>query len=77
MIKPKAKNNWPSQKELRKNRRRLERELKKKIAQYEVRYERKSENLESDFRAGKIKDTAEICDWAIIYETLKRISNAR
>ena len=76
MSRQKSKNSWPSKTVLNRNRNHLERELRRKLIQYEHRYELKSENLESELESGRIKDTAEICDWAIAYDTLKRIRNA-
>ena len=62
-------NNWLTEQELENNRKQLEQELKK----YEQRYELKSENLMSAFGLGRIKDTAEICEWAIIYDFYKKL----
>ena len=77
MNKHRKTNNWPSKKELESNRKLLEQELKRELNQYEQRYELKSENLELAFKAGKIKDTAEICNWAISYDIYKRVTNGK
>lgn len=65
--------NWLTEQELENNRKQLIQELEKKLNKYEQRYELKSENLMSAFRAARIKDTAEICEWAIIYDFYKKI----
>lgn len=75
--KSKKTNNWPSKRALEENRKNLIEELALKLNRYENRYELKSENLESAFKAGKIKDTEEICHWAMIYDVYKRLLNDR
>ena len=71
------KTDWPSDKQLKENSRNLKAKLKRKISIYERRYEIESDKIEDAFKSGKIKDTAEICDWAISYDVLKRITNGK
>ena len=42
-------------------------------ASYERRYERSSESMMEDLREGSIKETGDICTWALVWQTLKRL----
>ena len=68
---------YPADDVLKANKQRLIKELKKRIHQYENRYELKSENLDEELSAGRIKDTAEVCDWVIAFHTYGILQNGR
>lgn len=41
-------------------------ELNQRIASYECRYEMSSETMLMEYRAGKLRETADICHWNIL-----------
>ena len=71
---------WPSAEELEANRPRLLEELRRELNQYETRYELRSERVEEELKAGRLRETSEICDWVItyhFYQAVLRGSEAR
>ncbi len=70
-------NTWPTDEVLKANRYRLMGELEKRLRQYEARYELKSEQLDGELQAGRIRDTAEICEWVIAYHTYSILQYGR
>lgn len=67
----------PSPIELRRNRERLERRLRREIHKYETRYELRSAELEAAVEHGTLRETAEVADWVIAYRTLRALADER
>jgi hypothetical protein len=55
------------------NRARLVAELTPRLRDYESRYELASTDLEAALADGRIRDTEDICDWVIAWETLRAL----
>ena len=55
--------------------RHLANKLERRMRQYEARYELRSDQVEAELQAGRLRDTAEICDWVIAYHTYQRVQN--
>jgi len=68
---------WPPKEELEQNRAHLLRELEQKLRRYEVRYELSSDRLEAELEAGRLRETAEICDWFIALQSYRSLKNDR
>ena len=65
---------WDDAALLEQNRRRLLDDLRQKISGYEARYELSSDGVEAELATGRLRETAEICDWLIAlraYRTLE------
>ena len=62
---------------LEQNRERLLKELRHKIRRYEARFELSSERLEAEVASGRLRETAEICEWLIAFETYRTLGNGR
>jgi len=60
---------WGNAALLQQNRRRLMGELREKIRRYEARYEIASSRVEVELKSGRLRETAEICDWLIAFRT--------
>jgi hypothetical protein len=54
---------------LSENRRQLLAELRPLIAAYETRYEIASADLPHALESGLVRDTEDVCDWVIAWET--------
>jgi len=52
-------------------------QLNKLLREYETRYELKSEHLEAELTSGRMRETAEVCNWLIAFHTYKRLENGR
>ena len=66
---------WDNEVLLEQNRHRLLTELLATLHTYEARYELDSDRLEAELVAGRMRETAEICDWVITlhsYHVLQR-----
>lgn len=65
---------WNSADVLRANRDRLIKRLRQSIRTYEARYELSSERLCDELAAGRLRETAEICDWLMDWETYQALT---
>lgn len=64
---------WDNAELLEQNRQRLLKELRALMWGYEARYELGSDWVEAELAAGRLRETAEVCDWVIslhAYRTL-------
>ena len=52
-------------------------ELETFVARMEERYERQSELMDEDVRAGRARETAEVCRWLGEYQVLKELRAIR
>ena len=68
---------WPSAEELEANRQELIRQLQATIHDYEIRHGVPSEKLPAELAAGRIRETAEIADWLISLNALRKLRNER
>jgi hypothetical protein len=59
---------------LSENRRRLLAELRPLIDAYETRYEIASSDLSRALEAGLVRDTEDVCDWLIAWETYRALT---
>jgi hypothetical protein len=59
------------------NRQRLLKELRASLHTYEARYELASDQLEGELAAGRIRETAEICDWVIALHSYRLLERER
>jgi hypothetical protein len=66
---------WDNALLLQQNTDRLLRDLHKKMRRYEARYEIASSRLESEMAAGRLRETAEICDWLIALRTYRLLQD--
>ena len=66
---------WGSAELLEQNRRRRLKELRREIQQYEARYELSSDLLEKELEAGRLRETAEVCNWLIALETYQALDH--
>lgn len=66
---------WETDALLEQNRTRLLKELRRKIQDYEARFELPSDRLRSELAAGHLRETAEICDWVIAVETYRALED--
>lgn len=46
-----------------------------KMQRYEARYEMPSSSVEAEMNAGRLRETAEICDWVIAYHRYILLQN--
>jgi hypothetical protein len=68
---------WGSPELLDQNRRRLLLELEQELRVYERRYELSSHLVEQELKAGRLRETAEICDWVIAYTAFRALQDGR
>ena len=59
------------------NRQRLVQELRHELRVFEQRYEIGSDQVEAELAAGRLRDTAEICDWVIAARIYRTLMNGR
>jgi hypothetical protein len=59
------------------NRQRLLKEVRVSLSTYEARYELASDQLEGELAAGRIRETAEICDWVIALHSYRLLERER
>ena len=64
---------WDSETLLEQNRQRLMKELIASLREYENRFELGSERLDDELAAGRIRETAEICDWVIAFHSYQAL----
>jgi hypothetical protein len=62
---------------LEQNRRRLVKEYQERVAQYERRYELKSDELRGALREGKLRETAEVAAWLLLLVALAALTSDR
>jgi len=58
-------------------RRRMVRATLRKMRRYEARYELTSDRVEAEMSAGRLRETAEVCDWVIAYHSYLSLQNGR
>jgi len=68
---------WGSPELLEQNRRRLLLELAQELRVYEQRYELASHLVEQELSAGRLRETAETCDWVIAYTAYRSLQDAQ
>lgn len=66
---------WSSAQLLQQNRDRLLRELRGKMKRYEARYEIASSRVEDEVASGRLRETAEVCDWLIALRTYRLLQD--
>ena len=66
---------WTNEQLLAQNRSRLMRETQVKLRGYEARYELSSSRVEEELAAGRLRETAEICDWVIALHTYQALEH--
>jgi predicted transcriptional regulator len=59
---------------LEENRRRLVADLRPILAAYETRYEIPSDRIAEELEAGRLRDTEDVCDWVIAWETYRALA---
>jgi len=64
---------WDALALLEQNRQRLMKELQTALHAYEARYELPSDRLEDELAAGRIRETAEVCEWLIDWHTYQAL----
>ena len=72
-----ARVDWDSPSLLAQNRQRLLKSTRRKLREYETRFELSSDRVVAEVTAGHLRETAEICDWIIAYRTLQSLEHAR
>lgn len=68
---------WGNAELLEENRERLTRECTQKLHEYEMRYELASGHVESEMAQGRLRETAEVCDWVMTYHLYRSLQNGR
>ncbi|MBI2320944.1 MAG: hypothetical protein HYU88_02320 [Chloroflexi bacterium] len=66
---------WSQNEPLEANRQRLLKELRRRICDYEARYELRSDQVRKELKAGRLRETAEICDWVISIEAYQALQD--
>jgi hypothetical protein len=66
---------WDNRVLLDQNRTRLLRSLRRKLRGYEARFELSSDRLDQELAAGRLRETAEICDWVIAFHTYRALKH--
>lgn len=64
---------WDNPELLQQNRVHLIHHLQRKIRGYEAQYELASGQVETELQRGRIRDTADVCDWVIAFRTLRAL----
>ena len=62
---------------LEQNRRRLVHDYQHRVAQYERRYELKSEELNGALKQGRLRETAEVAAWLLLLLALAALASDR
>lgn len=68
---------WSNPGLLEENRKRIVRAALQKMRRYEARYELLSSSVEEEMNAGRLVETAEICDWLIAYHRYLMVEGRR
>ena len=66
---------WDNAQLLQKNTERLLRDLKEKMRNCEARYEIASSRVEEEVAAGRLRETAEVCEWLIAIRTYRLLQD--
>lgn len=66
---------WSNAQLLQQNLDRLLRELRDKMRRYEARYELPSSRVEDEVASGRLRETAEVCDWLILLRTYRLLED--
>lgn len=66
---------WSNDMLLQQNADRLLQELRDKMRRYEARYEIASGRIEEELASGRLRETAEVCDWLIAFRTYRRLQD--
>ncbi|MFN0070771.1 MAG: hypothetical protein ACKVVP_04690 [Chloroflexota bacterium] len=64
---------WGDAELLQANRLQLRRNLKRKLRRYECQFEFSSDRVESELAGGRLRETADVCDWVIALRTLRTL----
>jgi hypothetical protein len=64
---------WPSNEELGRHTQDLVKRLEDELREYEVRYDVRSDRLESELQAGRLRETADVADWLIAFRTYRKL----
>jgi hypothetical protein len=64
---------WDDADLLEQNRQRLLKECRQRMRVYEARYELGSDRVETELAAGRLRETAEVCDWIITLHTYRAV----
>jgi hypothetical protein len=54
----------------------LRERLGRKLREYEARYELASERVREEVEGGRLRETAEVCDWLVAIETVQALDRA-
>lgn len=68
---------WGSPEILEQNRQNLLKEYRRKLREYETRYEMSSAEAEEALSSGRLRETAEVCDWMIAHQLYRSLQNGR
>ncbi len=64
---------WTNSELLEQNRRRLIKELRAKLSGFQARYEVAFDQVETEIAKGRLKETAEVCEWVIALHALRAL----
>lgn len=67
---------WDNQALLAQNKERLLKDLRRRLRAFEGRFELSSERVEEELASGRLRETAEVCDWVIALRTYRALVNA-
>lgn len=68
---------WDSDALLAQNRDRLLRDLRREMRGFEARFELSSDKLEDELASGRLRETAEVCNWVIATRTYRTLMNGK
>lgn len=68
---------WPTTATLDENAERLRHDLLRDLRTYEARFELRSDQLESELAAGRLRETAEVSAWVITLRAYRTLTSAR
>lgn len=66
---------WPNAALLEQNRHRLMGELRAQMKRFEARYELPSSRLEDELKAGRLRETAEVCEWVMALHAYRALEH--
>ena len=68
---------WADPETLAHNRHHLREKLQRQLRDYERRYEIRSDRVRVELEAGRLRETAEVCDWLLKFQTWQALENGR
>ena len=68
---------WDNRQVLEQNRLRLLKECHARMRGFESRYELRSDQVEAELEAGRLRETHEICEWLMDIHTVRRLTRDR